>query len=57
MIIHGFLFQIVIKLRKSNADLQNLEIIIEDLDIEDDLQLRDHEMFQFKLNGRLNIQL
>lgn len=57
VIIHGFLSRIVIKLRKSSADLQNIEIIIEVLDIESDLQLRGHELFQFKLDGRLNIQL
>ena len=34
-----------------------MEIIIEDLDVESDLQLRDYELFQFKLNGGLNIQL
>lgn len=54
---NGFLSQIVIKLRKSSADLQNIEIIIKFLDIESDLQLRDRELFQFKLDGRLNIQL
>lgn len=52
-----FFSQIVIKLRKSSADLQTIEIIIEVLDIESDLQLRDRELFQFKLDGRLNIQL
>lgn len=57
MIIHRFLFQIVITLRKSNADLRSVEITVEDLDIESDLQLGDHELFQFKLNGKLNIQL
>lgn len=57
VIIHGFLSQIVIKVRKSGADLQNIEIIIGVLDIESDLQLRDQELFQFKLDGRLNTQL